>query len=62
MTTILRLLRDDGGQDLIEYALLTATIGFAGMVALQTLSANINTTYRAWDIAVNAVWEVPDPQ
>ena len=62
MTTMFRLLWEDDGQDLIEYALLTAAIGVAGMVAFQVMSANINTTYRAWDVAVNNRWEVPDPQ
>lgn len=62
MTRLGRLLSKEDGQDLIEYALLCATIAFAGIIAFQTLTANINTTYTAWDGAVNAIWEVPDPQ
>ena len=31
LTCILRLAREDSGQDLVEYALLTAFIGLAGV-------------------------------
>ena len=62
MSVLLRLLRDDSGQDLREYALLTAGAGFAGAVAFQAIAANINFVYSSWDTGVNAIWEVPPPQ
>lgn len=60
--TLTRLLVDDRGQDLIEYALLTGAIGFAGAVAFQALGGTIHDAYVGWDTGVNGLWEVPDPQ
>jgi Flp pilus assembly pilin Flp len=57
-----RLLAEETGQDLIEYALLTAAIGFAGVAGISLLGAAINTTYTSWDTGVNNLWEVPAPQ
>jgi Flp pilus assembly pilin Flp len=57
-----RLLVDDHGQDLIEYALLTGAIGFAGAVAFQALGGTIHDAYVGWDTGVNGLWEVPNPQ
>ena len=63
MTTLLtRLLVDETGQDLIEYALLTGAIGLAGVVGVNLLGAAINATYTSWDTGVNNLWEVPAPQ
>ena len=54
---------DEQGQDLIEYALLTAAIGFTSAVAVGFLTGAMNTTYSAWDTAVQSdpLVEVPDP-
>ena len=57
-----RFIVEDDGQDLIEYALLTGAIGFAGAAAMNALGLAINTTYTSWDTNVNDLWEVPDPQ
>jgi Flp pilus assembly pilin Flp len=58
-----RWLREEHGQDLIEYALLCSVIGFAGVVAFSFISDAMNTTYSSWDTAVqsDALVEVPDP-
>jgi len=43
MTTWLkRLVREDGGQDLIEYALLAALIALAATAAMQLLGQGVN--------------------
>lgn len=62
-TLLRRWFSDEYGQDLIEYALLTAAIGFAGVVAFNFLSDAMNSTYTSWDTAVqsDALVEVPDP-
>lgn len=39
------LLRDDSGQDLIEYALVAALIGLGATVAMKTLSNTIGTAF-----------------
>jgi Flp pilus assembly pilin Flp len=57
-----RFIVEDDGQDLIEYALLTGAIGFAGAAAMNALGLAINTTYTSWDTSVNDLWEMPDPQ
>jgi hypothetical protein len=53
--------RDDG-QDVVEYALLTATIGLIGFGAWALVSDSINNAYGTWDTGVNDLWEPPDPQ
>ena len=48
------LLTDETGQDLIEYALLAATIGFAGVVGFDWIGTAMNSTYQTWDAAVQS--------
>ncbi len=57
-----RLIAEDIGQDLIEYALLTGAIGCAGVVGVNLLAAAISASYKSWDTGVNNLWEVPPPQ
>jgi Flp pilus assembly pilin Flp len=62
MSKILKqLIVEEDGQDLIEYALLTATIAFVGAVAFNLLGAGLNTVYGSWETGTNDLWEVPDP-
>ena len=55
------VLADDGGQDLIEYALLTAIIGIAGLLVLSTLSAKMGAAYSGWNTAGQNAWEPCPP-
>jgi Flp pilus assembly pilin Flp len=55
------LLRDDRGQDLLEYALLSAFIGLAGLAALNALSATIGDWYATSNAGVNDLAESPPP-
>ncbi|HTU51119.1 MAG TPA: Flp family type IVb pilin [Acidobacteriaceae bacterium] len=41
----LYLLKDNRGQDLIEYALLVALIAFAATAGMSTLATDINTAF-----------------
>jgi Flp pilus assembly pilin Flp len=59
--TVVRLLRDTNGQDLVEYALLTALIGFAGLLALDLLLTAIGTTYGSNESAIDSLWQPPAP-
>ena len=43
---IARFVREDEGQDLVEYALLIAFIALACIVGLQNLGTAINDTYN----------------
>jgi len=36
---------DEGGQDLIEYALVIALIAFAAILGMQTLATDINAAF-----------------
>ena len=60
-TTALRLVADDSGQDLIEYALLTTFIGLAVVVVFDVLRSSIGFVYGTWNSAANQIWETPDP-
>jgi Flp pilus assembly pilin Flp len=60
---LLRFLLDESGQDLIEYALLTAFIGFAGIFVWTNIMATIGTKYSGWDSGVQGLSAcTPDPQ
>ena len=60
--TFSRWLNDDGGQDLVEYVLLTATVGVAAFVVMQLFPGVINAVYTSWDNATQGIWEPQDPQ
>jgi len=40
-----RLLREESGQDLIEYALVVAIIALAAVTSMHTLANNINNAF-----------------
>ena len=42
-----RLVRDDQGQDLIEYVLLGSFVAIAALVGVTALGTNLNTWYSA---------------
>jgi pilus assembly protein Flp/PilA len=46
-TIIHHLLRQDDGQDLIEYALVAALIGLAAVAALNTLSGDVTGIFTS---------------
>ena len=56
-----RLFHEDSGQDLVEYALLTMVVGFAGAVAAPYVSTAIGLVYDSWVGATDNIWESPDP-
>ncbi len=52
---------DERGQDLIEYALLTASVGLAGAATWPVIEEAIRTAYRALDTNTQNLWEPPPP-
>jgi len=44
---IQRFIREEDGQDLIEYALLAAIIALGAVVGMSLLSTQINTTFSS---------------
>jgi pilus assembly protein Flp/PilA len=41
----LQILKDESGQDLIEYALVVALIAFAATAGMSTLASDINSAF-----------------
>ena len=58
---VARLYRDESGQDLIEYALLVTTIGYAGVFVWSLVGNAINTTYSSWVTSVDSLADTPAP-
>lgn len=45
LKSLQQLHRDEGGQGLVEYALILALVAFAAVVAMQTLAQDINNAF-----------------
>jgi Flp pilus assembly pilin Flp len=60
-TMLERLVWGDEGQDLIEYALLTAGIGLAGVAVWPAITTAIGVAYEAFDTNTQSIWESPNP-
>ena len=59
---LVRLFRDEAGQDVIEYALLSAFIATVGILAWKGIGAGIGTAYLGWDSGVQGISAcTPDP-
>ena len=51
---LLRLAREDEGQDLIEYALLAAFISIGSVAMITSIGTTVNTVYTAVNAGVAA--------
>ena len=60
-SVLARLASNDEGQDLAEYAFLTAFIGLSCVVAYSLIEDAIAAGYTNWDTAEQDLWEPPDP-
>ena len=56
-----RLMREECGQDIVEYALLAALIGTVGILTWQSIGAGIGSKYLGWDTGVQGLYSPPDP-
>jgi Flp pilus assembly pilin Flp len=61
MSTLNRLLFDSDGQDMVEYALLTTFIGFAGAAAWNAMRTGLGDVYTSISGSVWDLWEPSDP-
>ena len=61
MTALRRFLIDDRGQDLVEYVLLGATVGFVGLTVFNLFPGVIQAIYTSWDNATQSLWYPQDP-
>jgi Flp pilus assembly pilin Flp len=55
-----RFLREDSGQDLIEYGLLTGIVVAIGIVVFTTIQGKMGAAYQAWEGSAQSNW-VPNP-
>ncbi|MGD9904762.1 MAG: Flp family type IVb pilin [Vicinamibacterales bacterium] len=56
-----RLHREERGQDLLEYVLLTAAIGVIGIATWPLIEAAVRASYQALDTGTQGLWEPPPP-
>ncbi len=56
---LVRLLREDDAQDLIEYALLTSAIGIAGLAIFPSIQSRMSALFSNWGTQVYNLW-IPD--
>jgi Flp pilus assembly pilin Flp len=56
-----RLISEDDGQDVVEYALLTAGIGVVSIATWPLIETGIKNAYSGFDANTQQKWEVPDP-
>jgi Flp pilus assembly pilin Flp len=61
LTMIGRLVRNEEGEDLVEYAYLTLFIAIAGAATLTALQAAIGAAYGTSAGAVDGLWQPPNP-
>lgn len=60
-TLLIRLVREDQGQDLAEYALLGAFIGLAGLAVWVAIQDVMAARYVELDAAEQELWQPPNP-
>ena len=58
---LLRLIREEDGQDVIEYALLSAGIGIVSVATWPLIEVGIFNAYTKFNDETQDIWEVPDP-
>lgn len=60
-TVLSRLIHEDGGQDLVEYALLVAFFGVVFLAVWTGISDAIQASYTNTNTGVQGLWDAPDP-
>jgi Flp pilus assembly pilin Flp len=58
---IAEFVRDEGGQDVVEYALLTAFFGLCCVLAWTNIRDALGLTYRGATGGVQSLWDPPPP-
>ena len=57
---VVRLVKDEGGQDLVEYGLLLATVVAGSVVLFPEIVSRMGAMMSGWGPALNDLW-VPLP-
>jgi len=58
---VIRLAREDGGQDLIEYALLSAAIAIVSVLVFPSIVTKMGNGFSAWGTSIQSLWIPNDP-
>ncbi len=53
LSVMLQILKEENGQDLIEYALIVALIAFAATAGMSSLASSINTAFNNMGTKLN---------
>ena len=61
MTVLRRWMQEESGSDLVEYALLAATVGIMAAAALALMPGILSAVYQSWDSGTQKVWDPCDP-
>jgi len=61
LRALTRLVTDERGQDLIEYAFLSAAIGLAGVTVFNAMGGVMQTAYGAWISRADTAADMPAP-
>ena len=59
--SITSFIQDEGGQDLVEYALLGAFVALATMAGLKAIEDTIGSAFVIWDTDEQNLWTPPEP-
>ena len=60
-TLVRRFIREDDGQDLVEYALIVVLVVLVSAAALGGLQTALHDAYVSWDCRNQSLWEMPAP-
>ena len=58
---VARMWRGDGGQDLVEYALLAAAVALAGVLLFPSIKTAMNTAFENRNNNVYELWAPDEP-
>ena len=56
-----RLIDDESGQDVLEYALLAALVAIVSIPAINALQTALKTSYLSWNDGLMRCWRMPEP-
>ena len=60
-TWLRRIACDDSGQDVVEYALLTAFFGLSALAAWTSIRTALGLSYTGTTSGVQGLWDPPPP-
>lgn len=58
---VARLVKDEEGQDLVEYGLLLGSIAALGVALFPQIVTAMQSAYLNWNDEINDKWVPPDP-